>query len=156
MADFRGDVETLIKSVGRIKDCFLAGGAITSLFTTAKFVTTIFTSRTKKHSSQPRAVCRRRMLVGCHNPSRHYIYREQDYCLSTYSFSWFQTAEQIFDDFHFTCVMAAIDLETKEFSGTGISSLHVRKYQDRGYSMDEQRIFEGDAGMRLLRDQNLG
>lgn len=50
----------------------------------------------------------------CDNSPRHNFYRNNETVYQLMSFSWFRTADQIFDQFDFTSVMAAIDLETKD------------------------------------------
>lgn len=164
MEDFSAEVETLTKGVGRIKDCFLAGGAITSLFTNRKIRD--YDLYFKNKNAFIEAV-RGRYEDGCWcvaiTPRAITFIENNQTVYQLMSFSWFQTAEQIFDKFDFTCVMAAIDLDTKEFfrhrnfirdlakrklrfnHRTEFpigSALRVRKYQDRGYSMDDSEYLK--------------
>jgi hypothetical protein len=164
MEGFSAEVEMLVKSVGVIKGCFLAGGAITSLFTNRKIRD--YDLYFKNRESFIEAV-HAMYDDGCWcvaiTPRAITFIENNEAVYQLMSFSWFETAEQIFDKFDFTCVMAAVDLETKEFfrhrdfirdlakrnlrfnHHTEFpigSALRVRKYQSRGYSMEESEYLK--------------
>ncbi len=163
MEDFSAEVETLIKGVGTIKDCFLAGGAITSLFANRKIRDYDLYFKNKEAFEAVRGMYEDGCWCVAITPRAITFIENNATVYQLMSFSWFRTADQIFDKFDFTCVMAAIDLETKEFfrhrdflrdlakrklrfnHRTEFpigSALRVRKYQDRGYSMDDSEYLK--------------
>src|ERR1700721_3436688 len=164
MEDFSAEVETLVKGGGAIKDCFLAGGAITSLFTNRRIRD--YDLYFKNKDAFVEAV-RGMYEDGCWcvaiTPRAVTFIENNETVYQLMSFSWFQTAEQIFDKFDFTCVMAAVDLETKEFfrhrdfirhlakrklhfnHRTEFpigAALRAQKYHGRGYSMDDSEYLK--------------
>ncbi|WP_029632066.1 hypothetical protein [Zavarzinella formosa] len=163
--DYTKEVEALKKGVGRkLKGCFLAGGAITSLFTNRKIRD--YDLYFKNKESFLDAVA--------------WMYEDNCWCVSVtpraitfiednetvyqlMSFAWFETSQQIFDKFDFTCCMAAIDLESGEFTRHGDfirdlakrelrfnhgtefplgSAMRIKKYQSRGYTIEDSEYLK--------------
>jgi hypothetical protein len=139
MEDFSAEVEMLTNGVGGIKGCFLAGGAITSLFINRKI----------------RLEAVRGMYEdGCWcvaiTPRPITFIENNETVYQLMSLSWFQTAEQIFDKFDFTCLMAAIDLETREFFR---HRDFIRDLAKRKLRFNRRTEFPIGSGLRVLKYQ---
>lgn len=155
MEDFKEEIHSL-RSKYRGTGCFLAGGAITSKFTGAKVNDYDLYFRDKPHFMEAVACAYedRMWCVSCTDRSITFVEGEDVFQFML--FDWFPTSEAIFERFDFTCVMAAIDLDTGEFfrhpdflrnvSKRTLefnhktkfpigSHMRVRKYQTRGYTM---------------------
>src|SRR5690348_10379935 len=107
MEDFAAEIEELKKGVGRsFKGCFLAGGAITSLFTNKKIRDYDLYFKSKEHFVD---AVRCMYEDGCWcvaiTPRAITFIENNATVYQLMSFSWFDSAQQIFNKFDFTCVM---------------------------------------------------
>lgn len=138
------------------KGAFIAGGALTSVFTGQLINDVDMYFKTKEDFLQ--AVCQaydeRMWAVAATDRAVTFVY--QDKIVQLMHFDFFDTAEAIFDAFDYTVCMAAYDLDKQEFvfhedfmkhsaqrflrfhSGTRYpygSLMRVLKYQQRGFTI---------------------
>lgn len=165
MDDFSGEIKALRDGVGfAFKGCFLAGGAITSLFSNKKIRD--YDLYFKDKASFMEAVADM-YGDGCwcvSISSRAITFKKNDeFIYQLMCFSWFESPESIFERFDFTCCMAAINLETGEFHRSKDfvkdlskrrlsfnhntqfplgSAMRVRKYQSRGYTIEDSEFLK--------------
>lgn len=138
------------------KGSFVAGGALTSVFT-GKPVNDIDLYFKSKEDFE--AACKRAYEESfwCADvTSRAVTFKHNEDTIQLMHFDWFETAQEIFDCFDFTCCMGAYDFDGKEFvfddrflkhasqrhlefhHGTRFpfaSLTRVLKYQSRGYTI---------------------
>lgn len=158
------EIKELKAVTGVFKGCFLAGGAITSKFSGKKIrdYDLYFKSREAFTEAVEAAYDDGWWCLSVTDRAITFI-ENNETIFQLMCFDWFESAQAIFDRFDFTCCMAAIDLETDEFfrdpdfirdvarrrlqfnHGTAFplgSAMRVRKYQDRGYSIDDSEYLK--------------
>lgn len=162
--DFSQEIEALTLGVGEIKGCFLAGGAITSLFTSKKIRDyDLYFKTPQAFKDAVRAAYDNGWWCVSITERAITFIENNETVYQMMSFDWFETPKAIFDKFDFTINMAAIDLETKEFTrhpdfirdlarrrlqfnhATEFpigSALRVRKYQSRGYTIEDSEFLK--------------
>ncbi len=136
---------------------FLAGGAITSLFTNKEI--NDFDIYLKKKEDMLNFLQELRddsHIISVTDKS--VLFKSSDILINVILLDAYETAEDIFRDFDFTCVMGAYDINNKEFilhesflidnaskiikfnTGTKfpiVSALRIKKYEERGYSISK-------------------
>jgi hypothetical protein len=165
MEDFHSEVAHLKKALKRnFKGCFLAGWAITSLFTNRKIRDyDLYFKNKERFLDALRWTYDAGSWCVAITPRAITFIDNNEIVYQLMSFAWFETAEQIFDRFDFTCCMAAIDLESDallrhkdfirdlakrslRFNHTTDfpigSALRVKKYQSRGYTIEDSEFLK--------------
>lgn len=146
-----------------LKNCFIAGGAITSLFTNKPI---------NDFDIYPKSVTAREDAIRwmfesgyycAHSSSRALTFVKDEQQTQIMIFDTYETAEKIFDMFDFTVCMGAFDLDTEKFSTHEMFLLHcsqrflqfnpktnfpyasawrIRKYEERGYTIGKMEYFK--------------
>lgn len=161
---------------------FLAGGAITSLFTNDKINDFDLYFKSKEDFVRALEYAYEDHLWCVHVSSRAITFAIGNEVYQMMYFDWFETADQIFDKFDFTACMGALDLDTKDFIfhprfmadvakrelkfnpntlyplASGVRTL---KYQERGFSLNKHEmikvlmscVFKNVTSWDELRDQ---
>lgn len=138
------------------KGAFIAGGALTSAFTGAPINDVDYYFKSKEAFMDAVSEAYSEMMWCVAATDRAVTFISNDNIIQLMLFDFFPTAEAIFDAFDYTIVMAAYDLDSKEFifhddflkhasqrylsfhSGTRYpygSLMRVLKYQQRGYTI---------------------
>lgn len=164
------------------EQAFIAGGAITSVFTnkTIHDFDLYYKSREAFESAVEDAYRKGMWCVAVSGRAITFKYRDSIYQLMC--FRWFPTAEDIFDSFDFTACMGAYDLDQERFdlherflidaarrdlvfnhktAYPLASGLRALKYQQKGYSIDRREwvklvtaiSFQKIGSWEELRDQ---
>ena len=160
----------------------LAGGAITSAFTKQKIADFDLYFRSKEDFLETLRAAYDENLWCVANSRRAITLAQGDTVFQLMHFKWFAGPAAIFDSFDFTCCMAPLDVDTKEFTfgprfipdtskrelvfnhGTDFplaSGLRVLKYQGRGYTISRLELakllatcaMRGVSGWDDLSDQ---
>lgn len=157
MENFDKEIEKAAKPYFGIKGAYLAGGAITSVFTNKPIKD--YDLYFKDKMSFVRAVdsAYEDGWYCLAHTDRAITFSDSGTVVQLMSFDWFPTAQSIFDKYDFTVCMAAIDLESKEFfrhpnfltdlakraikfnHGTEFplaSAMRVIKYKEKGFEID--------------------
>lgn len=146
-----------------LRGCFVAGGAITSLYTNAPI--NDFDIYPKSHEARNDAI--RWMFESgywcAHASSRALTFVQDDMQVQIMMFDEFKTADVIFDFFDFTACMGAYDLDTHKFvlhdkflihcsqrflsfnpktKFPYASAWRVRKYEDKGFTIGKMEYFK--------------
>ncbi len=137
---------------------FIAGGALTSVFTDTQINDVDIYFKTKEAFIEAIHYAYDETLWCVAASDRAVTFVKDDSIIQLMHFDFFPTAEAIFDAFDYTVCMAAYDIDAKEFkfddnfmkhasqrklsfhSGTRYpynSLLRVLKYQDRGYKINK-------------------
>lgn len=156
MTKHKNEIKILTSTVANFENAFIAGGALTSVFTRQPIndYDLYFKSEDAFVQAVEQAYDEGFWCVDV--SKRAVTFADNSVIYQMMHFDWFPTAEAIFDAFDFTCVMAAYDFDTKEIvaddnflthcaqrflrfhPGTRYplaSAVRVLKYQDRGYSI---------------------
>lgn len=166
MADcYAPEIEHALKGITvKFKDCYLAGGAITSTFTgkNIRDYDLYFKNEESFKCAVKRCFEEGFWCVALTKRAITFI-EDNTTVYQLMFFDWFDTADKIFQKFDFTVCMAAIDLNTNEFSKDKNfirdiakrkirfnhltefpigSALRVRKYVDRGYSIENEEYLK--------------
>lgn len=155
-------------------DCIIAGGALTSVFTNKPVNDIDVYFRSKEGFSNVM-----REVIGPHHweddsinfssaivthyTSKSILLRSNDQDVQFIAYKFFETPEEIFNDFDFTINMAALELKTKNLTvyseflkhnaqrylgfneGTRyplVSALRVHKYKERGYDISKAQFLK--------------
>lgn len=146
-----------------LKNCFIAGGAITSLFTNKPI--NDFDIYPKSIEAREDAI--RWMFESgyycAHSSTRAITFVKDEQQTQIMIFDTYETAEKIFDMFDFTVCMGAFDLDAEKFithekfllhcsqrflqfnpntSFPYASAWRVRKYEERGYTIGKMEYFK--------------
>lgn len=162
--DFQKEINFLSAQLTEFKGAFLAGGAITSTFTNKPIRDFDLYFKTKGDFLKAVSLAYDESFWCVAITPRAITFIENnDTVYQFMCFDWFETAQKIFDKFDFTCCMAAIDLDTKEFirhpnflTDTSKrvlkfnhhtefpigSAMRVQKYESRGYTIDDSEFLK--------------
>lgn len=175
--------EKILNELAGLKGCFVAGGAVTSLFTNRP----INDLDIYPKSQEPLEAAIEWAFDGnglwCADASTRAISfvrnGEDKVAVQIMHFDVFETAEEIFEAFDFTCCMGAFDLDTESFvlhdkfllhcsqrflsfnKGTRFpyaSAWRVRKYEEKGFTIGKiefQKILMSCAEMPINSWQDL-
>ena len=147
-----------------LKGAYLAGGAITSVFTNRKIKDFDLYFKTKETflDALSEAYDSNFWCVALTDRAATFI-RNNDKIYQFMCFDWFPTAQAIFDKFDFTTCMAALDLDggglaydPRFLSDTSRrvlrfnhqtqfplgSAMRVKKYQSRGYTIEDSEFLK--------------
>jgi len=146
-------------------DCIIAGGALTSVFTNKPVndIDVYFRSK-EAFSNVMREIMKTdawyadtisfNSAIVTHYTNKSILLRSDEQDVQLIAYKFFETPEEIFNDFDFTINMAALELKTKNLTvyneffkhnaqrylgfneGTRyplVSALRVQKYKERGY-----------------------
>lgn len=156
--------QKILDALNGLENCFVAGGAITSVFTNAPI--NDFDIYPKSTDALEKAI--EWAFDGgwnSHASSRAltFSYGEGAPQVQIMHFDTFETAEKIFDAFDFTCCMGALDLDSKDFVFHNdflrhcsqrflsfnpktrfpyASARRVQKYQDKGYTIGQAEFMK--------------
>jgi hypothetical protein len=156
--------EKLTVPLAGLKDCWVAGGAVTSLHTNKPIV---------DFDIYPKSVLARDLAIawaydnnlwGVSVSKRALTFVNSDEMhVQIMLFDTFETADKIFDAFDFTCCMGAFDLDTQKFKLHRYFLLHasqrflafnpktrfpyasvcrVKKYEEKGYTIGKAEFYK--------------
>jgi hypothetical protein len=162
--DFSRERNYLLSQMGhQPSKCFLAGGAITSVFTNKPIADYDFYFKNRADFSEAVEWAYENGMFCVSNSGRAITFAQGGNIYQMMHFAFFETAQSIFDSFDFTCCMAALDLETGDFHfhptflpdtskrdlifnyGTAYplaSAMRVIKYQEKGYSIRKSEMLK--------------
>jgi len=162
--NYAEEIKALKSKTGVLKGCFLAGGAITSMFSGKNIRDyDLYFKNKEAFVDALQAAYDDGWWCLSVTPRAITFIENNETIFQLMCFDWFETAQAIFDRFDFTCCMAAIDLETDEFfrhpdfirdvarrrlqfnHGTAFplgSAMRVRKYQSRGYAIEDSEYLK--------------
>lgn len=159
--EFQQEIDYLVKELDwTVKDAFLAGGAITSVFTNKKIrdFDLYFKSKDAFTAALQKAFDSSGFWCVALTDRAVTFSRNNEKIYQLMCFDWFASADAIFSKFDFTTCMAAIDIESKDLfrhpdfirdtskrvlrfnHGTQFpigSALRLQKYKARGYSIED-------------------
>lgn len=142
-------------------DSFLAGGALTSLFTKQHINDFDIYFKSKEAFTKALEDAYEYHMWCVHVSSRAITFADGDDIYQYMFFKWFPTAENIFESYDFTACMGAVDLNSKEFvfhprfladvskrelnfnPGTDFplaSGIRTLKYIDKGFSLHKKEM----------------
>lgn len=161
--NFQKELNYIVANMGGyiLPKAMLAGGAITSAFTKQKIADFDLYFRSKEDFTEALHVAYDHNLWCVSRSSRAITLAQGDTVFQLMHFKWFADPAAIFDSFDFTCCMAALDVDSKEFTfhprfiadtskrelvfnhATDYplaSGLRVIKYQGRGYTISKREL----------------
>jgi hypothetical protein len=157
MEDFSREVKLCDQNYFGTRGCFLAGGAITSIFTNKPINDYDLYFKSEKDFCNAVFDAFDQGWFCLAQTERAITFSDNGTIVQMMSFDWFPTAQDIFNKYDFTCCMGAIDLETKEFfrhkefltdcskrilnfnCGTEFpiaSAMRVKKYKEKGFDIE--------------------
>jgi hypothetical protein len=143
------------------KGAFIAGGALTSAFTSAPINDVDFYFKSEQAFIEAVADAYDSNLWCLAATDRAITFADRDKVIQLMHFDFFESAEAVFDAFDYTVVMAAYDIDKEDFvfhedffkhaaqrflrfhSGTRYpygSLMRLLKYQDRGYKIGKSDL----------------
>lgn len=153
-------------------NCFVAGGAITSVFTNKEINDIDIYFRSK---DDLRNFMINNELFIVYATDKSFTFKEKDVVYQAIFFDTFKSAEDIFDRFDFTVCMGAYDFKTDEFilhkdffrhnsqrvlrvnNATDypiISALRVDKYKKKGYNISKAEFIKILMAVNKLKIEN--
>lgn len=167
----RSEKEKILEHVKDLTGCFVAGGAVTSVFTNAD-IADIDIYPKSAEALETTIQWAFESSGWCSDKStRAMTFKVGEMQIQIMHFDTFETADKIFECFDFTCCMGALDLDTKEFvlhpdflkhcsqrflkfnASTRFpyaSAWRVQKYQGKGFTIGKMEFMK-----ILLACQNL-
>ena len=163
MSNYKAEAEKILAHTYPIPDAFVAGGAVTSVFT-GKPINDIDVYFKSREAFEYQVGMAYENGWWCVSSSKRAVtFSDHGTIVQFMHFGFFPTAQDIFKAFDFTVVMGALDYDTKEFvfhedflkhnsqrflrfnPGTRYpiaSAARVLKYQERGYTIGRGEIMK--------------
>lgn len=152
-----------LSHLGLLKNCFVAGGAITSLYTNKPINDYDIYPKSVEAMENAIVTLFEDGYFCCHASSRALTFSKEEERIQIMVFDTYETADKIFGFFDFTVCMGAFDIDTQKFilhdnflihcsqrflsfnvntKFPYASAWRVRKYEERGFSIGKMEYFK--------------